>query len=213
MFIIYSILLIALLIVSDNELSKKYYVPLKVACSAFFVAIGLIEGCGLSVMLPVGLCALGDLFMALYNQKGRKRFLLTGIILFFGAHVGFLVDFYRIQPELDIVAIIAPVGLCALFAVLYKIAHFHMGKMKLPGLLYCFMVSSMCVKSLLIAWGNPFVEVQLLALGGVLFFLSDFSILFLYFYHFKKRRTKKLVHSFNLITYYVAIYLFLIILH
>ena len=43
--------------------------------------------------------------------------------------------------------------------------------------------------------------------AGILFWLSDFSLLFYYFYHFRNKSMEKAVQGFNLGTYYVAMLL------
>ena len=50
-------------------------------------------------------------------------------------------------------------------------------------------------------------DVIQIGIAGILFWLSDFSLLFYYFYHFKSKNIEKLVQGFNLATYYVAMML------
>jgi hypothetical protein len=48
-----------------------------------------------------------------------------------------------------------------------------------------------------------------LALAGILFLVSDFSIIFLYFYHYRSKTVKRIMHFGNLATYYAAILVFI----
>lgn len=47
-----------------------------------------------------------------------------------------------------------------------------------------------------------------LGLGGMLFFTSDFTIIFLYFYKFRKAENRRKIHCINLATYYFGILAF-----
>ena len=47
-----------------------------------------------------------------------------------------------------------------------------------------------------------------IGIAGILFFASDFSIIFLYFYKFKNKTNRQKVHIFNLLTYYMAVMAF-----
>lgn len=204
--VIYSVLLISLLFVCDNDYSKKYYVPFKTACSASFLLLLFINTRALdaspSLFGPLALCFVGDVLMGMYNTYKKKRFVLSGLVAFLIAHIFFLAYMINMAPNTSIVVALVPFAMLMVMAVVYKLCHFHMGKIKYPAFLYCYFVSAMCMKSFEIG--------GIIAIAGLLFFLSDFSIMFLYFFHFKRKTHKKIVHYFNLVTYYFAILLFIL---
>lgn len=203
--IVYILFLIGLLAVSDNQYSKKYYVPFKTACSALFLLILGInmmfsETAGI-LFYPLIACFLGDVLMGLYNTYAKKKYILIAIVTFLIGHVGFIYYMCENTAGTSAWVFLLPLAVCVVMAVIYKISHLHMGRVKYYAFVYCYFVSAMCIKA--IEFGG------LVTIAGVLFFLSDFSIMFLYFYHFKDKKKKVYVHYFNLITYYIAILLFI----
>ena len=207
--IVYVALLIALFRVCDNSLSRRYYVPLKVVCSASFLVILWINqffSDKLWMMFWALLaCFIGDLLMGLFNTYGRKRFMAIGIIAFMLGHVGLLNFMCRISPKTSPLVYILPIVPCLILIGMQKAFHLHMGNLFVPCVIYCYFVSTMTLKAIECAFnGRP-----ILGWAGVLFLLSDFTILFLYFYHYKRKSHKRLVHYVNLITYYMAILYFI----
>ena len=143
--------------------------------------------------------------MGLYNTYLRKQFMLIGIIAFMLGHVGFLTYMSRITDKTNPLVYILPVIPCLIFLYMKKSFHLHIGSLFVPCLIYCYFVSTMTLKSLECGLnGQP-----ILGVAGLLFLLSDFTILFLYFYHFRSRNVKRIIHFVNLATYYVAILLFI----
>ena len=207
--IVYLALLIALFRVCDNSLSRRYYVPLKVVCSASFLVILWIEqffSDKLWMMFWALLaCFVGDLLMGLYNIYMRKRFMVLGIIAFMLGHLGLLNYMCRITDDTSSLVYILPVVVCAFMVLIKKMWHLHMGSLFVPCLIYCYFVTTMTLKAIECGLSN----MPELAAAGILFWLSDFTILFLYFYHFTDKNTKRMVHYVNLATYYVAILLFI----
>ncbi|MBQ7148865.1 MAG: hypothetical protein IJR96_08955 [Pseudobutyrivibrio sp.] len=207
--LIYVALIIALFFVCDNSLSRRYYVPLKVVCSASFLAILWINQMfseKLWLMFWALLaCFVGDLLMAFYNTYRNKRVIALGIIAFMLGHVGLLNYMCRITDFTSVLVYILPVVFCLLVVLLRKCFHLHMGSLFVPCLIYTYFVSTMTMKAIECGVnGNP-----LLGVAGTLFLLSDFTILFLYFYHFRTVKNKRIVHFVNLGTYYAAILLFI----
>ena len=210
--IVYIALIIILLLVCDNRYSKKYYVPIKSACSASFLIIYIVnEFYGPDItrlLLPLIACFVGDILMGEYNIKHRKRFLGLAMAAFILGHIGFLAYMVSLTEYTSLIVIIGPIIACLIFYFVYRLMHLHMGYMKIGAYIYTLFISAVFLKSIetsLVCGESIFIM-----LGGVLFFLSDFSILFLYFYHFKNKNSKKLVHYFNLVTYYLAIYCFIL---
>ena len=207
--IIYVALLIALFYVCDNSLSRRYYVPLKVVCSASFLVILWINQVfseKLWLMFWALLaCFVGDLLMGMYNTYVKKEFITLGIIAFMLGHVGLLNYMCRITEKTNMLVYLLPVGVCLLLCGMKKMWHLHMGRLFVPCMIYCYFVSTMTLKAIECG-ANGMGEI---AAAGVLFLLSDFTILFLYFYHFPDKKNKRLVHFVNLSTYYMAILLFI----
>lgn len=207
--IIYVALIIALFAVCDNRFSRRYYVPLKVVCStSFLIILCLNQWYSIKLGLlfwPLLACFIGDLLMGFYNTYGRKQFIAIGIIAFMLGHVGLLNYMCRITDNTNFWVYILPVVPCLIFYGLKKASHLHMGSLIVPCMIYCYFVSTMTLKALECGLNG----MPILGFAGVLFLFSDFTILFLYFYHFKRRRNKRIVHYVNLATYYAAILLFI----
>ena len=208
--IIYIALIIALFLVCDNRFSRRYYVPLKVVCSTSFLIILIINqfySPKLWLMFwPLFACFLGDILLGLFNTYKRKRFMIIGIIAFMLGHVAFLNYMCRIQPDTNPWVYIAPVATVGAVIVIHKTSHLHMGVLFVPSLIYSYFVTCMTLKAVECGLhGKP-----LLGIAGVLFLISDFTILFLYFYHYRNKTNKRIIHYVNLGTYYLAIYLFLV---
>lgn len=207
--IIYVALIIALFAVCDNRYSRRYYVPLKVVCSISFLVIFFINyyysaKLGLLVWALLA-CFVGDILMGLYNTYMRKQFIALGIIAFMLGHVGFLNYMCRITNRTSVMVYIAPVVACLILLWMKKRYHLHMGSLLIPCVIYCYFVSTMTLKAVECALNG----LTLLGVAGVLFLISDFTILFLYFYHFSHIKNKRAVHYVNLATYYLAILLFI----
>ncbi len=207
--IIYVALIIALFAVCDNRFSRRYYVPLKVVCSISFLIILTInqfysEKLGL-LLYALLACFLGDLLMGLYNTYSRKQFITIGIIAFMLGHVGLLNYMCRITIGTNVLVYIVPIIPCIVLVVMRKIFHLHMGNLFVPCLIYCYFVSTMTLKAIECGLNG----LPILGIAGVLFLFSDFTILFLYFYHFRSLTAKRITHYVNLATYYAAILLFI----
>lgn len=207
--IIYVALIIALFAVCDNRFSRRYYVPFKVVCSASFLVILFLnqfysEKRGLLLWTLLA-CFVGDILMGLYNTYLRKQFILLGIIAFMLGHVGFLNYMTRITEKTNILVYILPVIPCLIFVAMKKGFHLHLGSLFVPCLIYSYFVSTMTLKAMECGLNG----MPLLGIAGMLFLLSDYTILFLYFYHFRSQNTKRIIHFVNLATYYIAILLFI----
>ena len=207
--IIYVALIIALFAVCDNSLSRRYYVPLKVVCSASFLVILWINQCfsqRLWLMFWALLaCFIGDVLMGFFNTYMRKQFITLGIIAFMLGHVGLLNYMCRITDHTSVLVYVLPVVVCLLLVGMKKLWHLHMGRLFVPCIIYCYFVTTMTLKAIECG-ANGMGEI---AAAGVMFLLSDFTILFLYFFHFSDKKNKRLVHFVNLGTYYMAILLFI----
>ncbi|MCR5416125.1 MAG: lysoplasmalogenase [Pseudobutyrivibrio sp.] len=203
--IIYGLLLIGLFAVCDNKLSAKWYLPMKIICSAGFLVILIERECYSEsihrLLLALIACFVGDIFMALFNSYHQKHYMAWGILVFMVGHVFLLINMCTYHQPTNPWIFILPIPICGLMYLLYKKIHLHMGRLFYPAFVYCYFVSAMALKAISVG--------GITMMAGALFFLSDFSILFLYFYHFHTKPLKKLCHYFNLATYYIAILLFI----
>lgn len=215
--VIYGILLILLMAVCDNKYSRRCYVPLKAVCSASFLVILILNNMFSEslhkLLIALIACFVGDVLMAYYNVRKDKHYMTLGTFVFIFGHIFLLIYMCEDYKPTYPLVFILPVFICGLMYLLYKKIHLHMGRLFYPSFVYCYFVSAMSLKAIevgayAIAQGNSHPAPYMIMAAGILFFLSDFSILFLYFYHFHKRWEKRLTHHFNLVTYYVAILLF-----
>ncbi len=214
MLVVYIALLIILFSVCDNAKSKKYYVPLKMICSgAFLVILGICTYKSNTPKIGLGLipsfifCFAGDLFMGIFYLKKRSKYIIGGIVTFFLAHVGFLIEMYLIEPSANIGIIMIPIIMLVVLSVGRIKLHMHFGKALVPVYIYTAVVSSLLAKGMqmLSLGGTSYIRI---GIATLLFFLSDFALAFQDFYHFKDKGMKKKIHIFNLSTYYMAMYIF-----
>ena len=195
--IIYVALIIGLFMVCDNSLSRRYYVPLKVVCSASFLVILLINhyySPKLSMIFwPLLACFLGDILLGLFNTYKRKRFMIIGIIAFMLGHVAFLNYMCRLKPDTNPWVYMAPIATVVVVLLVHNLCHLHMGVLFVPCLIYSYFVTCMTLKAIECGLNSR----PIIGMAGVLFLISDFTILFLYFYHYRNRTNKRIVHSYN----------------
>lgn len=213
--VIYSMLLAVLLVVTKEEYKPRYYGKAKLAASLGFVSAALICGCVsgnrllmLGMFPSLLLCVAGDVFLAKYQTGHVKRHMLLGIITFLLAHIGFLAVMYTLDPSAGLYVIVAPVAVLLIFVWCIRRFHLKLGKLRLPAMIYSVFVASMAVKAVALFCTMQGTFSLLISVGGVLFFASDFSIIFLYFYHYSNKGHRRYVQIFNLVTYYYAVLAF-----
>lgn len=201
--IIYLILVTVLILIAMFEPGKKHYIPCKMLCSTLFVIMGLLHSLSLAI-IGFCFCFAGDLFMGLYNRYRKKKFMGLGILLFLLAHVVFLIYLFALYPDLSYMLAVVPLLLCLLGLVLINFFHLHLGRLRYAALIYSVFVSAFMVKAVSIMLTNGSLKI---GCAGILFWLSDFSLLFYYFYHFRNKSMEKAVQGFNLGSYYIAMLL------
>ena len=198
----------------------------KMICSALFFSAGLlamkISGHSASsspytklILWGLFFGWLGDMFLHLITDKIVVFGL--GLFAFLGGHIFYIFAFQRAiertYPDkpffawYEIVAVLVLVGLVVLYAVLKKIK----GKayMAIPVVLYAVTISAMlakafryCIGEWLYGMNEHIVMLFLtIALGAVLFVLSDGSLGMILFAEQKKNRPLKI---FNIATYFAA---------
>ncbi len=213
--VVYMIELAILLFVAHTEYKDKYYVPIKMLCSITFVGAGILFGVvskhfmySKMLVLPLLFCALGDLFMGLYQVKRKKGNLILGIIFFLIAHIGLIDLLFKLDPAFNAYNVVIPIVTVLVFFIVKKWRHIHLGRIMPLACVYSIFLSLMLSKATQYMFMHPSIAGGWIGIAGILFFISDFSIIFLYFYKFKTKENRLKIHTLNLVTYYMAIIAF-----
>lgn len=150
-------------------------------------------------MLPAFVCCfIGDIFMALTDNKWNDTVFTVGVAAFALAHLGFLIAISQLFPfdarELILPAIVA---VCAVF--IDRIPGLDLGKLKTALVPYGFLVTWLFSKTLVwvLVGGGQVLSCTMMA-GALLFLLSDALLLFIYFY----AHPPKAFRFLNQVTYY-----------
>ena len=178
--------------------------------SSFFVLLGLV--CFLKVRTLTGqlifigliLGLIGDVFLNLRNQfegaKARAVF-AVGILAFLSGHFLYIAVLIRQTTSILLPAAIlaAAVSAAAIPPLMKRITAPSKG-LRIFGYVYLVIVIAMfsCAASLLFKLGTH-VNTVLFAIGGLLFMVSDFIMIY---YSFGKK--VRPLRAINLITYYIA---------
>lgn len=196
-------------VVCRPEWKKKYYLEAKILNSASFLTVFFISAYRSEaihtfwLMLPgILFCFVGDVFMALYNRQRKRQHFLLGVGIFLSGHLCFVRWLCSKQP-ITIFDLIIPILAVCFTWYLVSRRDIHTGKMQPFVVLYAFFVALFLSKALHLAWSEPTSAHIMIAVGSILFFVSDVSIIFLYF----QKRKGAAVHIFNLATYYAAMFL------
>lgn len=209
----YGLAFAGLILTCYGENFKKYHLAGKCICSLGFLLVAwfakmLSSNDVLFWRLLPALCGcfLGDYFLARKDMQKKQKMLLFGIISFLLGHAGFLFAFQIFLP-MDVVTVLLPLIGAFMTAGFLKLPQMETGKFKYPVLVYSYFVTALLVKCVQLAfYGDGSTFYRLILFGGLLFFVSDTIILFLYFYNKKYSVTR----FFNLLTYYSATFLFAI---
>lgn len=207
--VLYGILLTTFLYAVSKENYKERYIIWKSVQSVAFLLVfflaawvsGIIKTFWL--MLPAFACCFtGDVLLAFYNRYRKKRIFALGLLAFLAGHLFFIRWMSYIQKP-DAKDLVFPLVAVLITFWLTNGKLLHTGRLRPCILVYAFFVAMLAEKSLRIAVTLPELYHTLAGAGGLLFMISDVSILFLYFW---KKRNKK-IHLFNLLTYYIGIFL------
>lgn len=191
-----------------NRKYRKYFVLCKMLCSTTFLGTALIMAGTygkwrefLQLLPALLFCYLGDLLLGVHNKSRKSSFFLGGTASFGIAHGCFFIVLFGQQPlqGLDMVAVV----LIPLFIwLLGRSKSFHFGRYQYMAMGYGALVAGFSWKCILNAVALPNTANMLMAIGGVLFFVSD-SIIFLTSFWKKKVWA---FHGINFVTYYMAMY-------
>lgn len=141
------------------------------------------------------LSAAGDLLLGLSHHALIKDnpILLGGILTFALAHTAFIISFITLDQFSLFSAMIIPLIISGLFVILTAHTQFNFGKLRLPIILYSFIISTMLVIAL--NTGIPYVII-----GASLFVISDIILCFVFIY----RRKYPILSICNLLLYYLG---------
>lgn len=190
-------------------LAKGVCSTLFVLCAIFAFIYGGQNGTAAFAIMLAGLvlCACGDILLGIANRNAKKvskKPFVLGAVFFSFAHLAFCAMFYAKLP-FNWYDLILPVICVILVFMLEKSDKIRLKKIKPLALVYSFLVGLMTGKaaSMLFLAGGLYIGDVILAMGAVLFFISDVILMFLYF----GTNRRKLMRGANLVTYYVGIYL------
>ena len=196
-------------IVCNESWKKKYYIWAKGIASLGFMVVLVLSAYESGkwyqfwMMLPAFFCCLvGDVLMAAYNRFRKKIHFIVGLIIFLAGHLCFARWLCKMQP-MELINLVVPILAVVMTWGLTSSKKIHTGRLRPFILLYSFFVALFLSKGLYLVLTHFSVANLMIAVGSVLFFVSDISILFLYFY--KKRGSG--IHIFNLATYYYGVFL------
>lgn len=201
--IIYIIFFGLLMLAVYGKGYAKYYLMFKSMTSVIFVMLAfwvMREKLFWLWLMAFLFCFLGDVLLGMDERKEKNRFFVWGLVSFVTGHVFFIIRMSGLT-SFELWDLILPAGIALVTFFLIRHPKFHVGVHKRAVILYSLIVTLLCVKGydmLLLDryYWNVFV-------GSVLFFISDFLLLFIYFYEDKL----KIMRFFNLLTYYGAVFL------
>lgn len=209
--IIYMIFFTMLILTTYLEKYKKYYTLAKIFNSLGFIIVasygGLVVGNKIDFyyMLPALIfCFLGDVFLGINSQFDKKIFFVAGLFSFTIAHILYMIDFSRFAP-MALYDLMLPILSIFITYMLIKLENMDVQKeLRIFILMYSFFVTLLLTKGMdvLIICGINIKSV-LIFIGALMFFISDFIILFLYFY----KKKHHIVGTINLLLYYWGMFI------
>lgn len=214
------IILVPLFIKAQWPNKTKKSLTLKMICASLFVAIGVTAMVGgqndslYAILMVVGfiMCWFGDLFL---HVSPKKIYFLIGLVFFLIGHIFFasayttaITDLFPEASVFDWREIIAIVILLIVGIVGRDLTMSHrLGKTAVPVLIYAVALITMLVKACslgvryaLAGMPNATGVCLLLCFGGLLFVISDSTLVYI---NFDKRKTLPL-KAVNLVTYFGA---------
>lgn len=191
-FVYYGLAFAALITTCYNKKAKRFEVPAKAAASLGFVLIFTLSAikAGDSTlyikMLPAFIfCLAGDVLLSVNSVHSDKKMFLSGVAAFLIGHI-FFVAVFSGMVSFRPVDFIFPAAIVVLTIFVTRMDGMHMDGMSPYVTVYAFFVALLLSKAYSIynrIGANG--QTEFLLFGSLLFFLSDFLLLFLMFY--KKR--------------------------
>jgi uncharacterized membrane protein YhhN len=150
------------------------------------------------------------LLFCMFGDIGMEKGLIPGLPLFLVGQVFFIVAFLGQSLTIGVngesILITAIVTLVMIIYVLFILRYLEssekgLGKFRIPVIIYCAFLSGMFLSTILL-WMNTSMTFALVAIGGVLFVISDSIIAVREFHHPIKNSVLKIMS-----TYHAAIFL------
>lgn len=212
---VYAVEVAVLLWISESKYSKKYYIKAKMMCSISFVLIaGIFAGVSghwayfLQLFPTLLFCALGDLFMGYYRVRRYTRNIILGICCFLVAHICLLILLFGVIPDVSWWLVVIPIVAVMLLCIQKKMLNMHYGRLWIPVLIYSVFLSLDLAKSVEVMLFRPCISSAWIGVGGILFFISDYTLNFCYFCKLKTKRKASWMNLINLASYFFGILAF-----
>lgn len=218
--LVYLILLGQLLFVGGSRRFFKYYPASKTAASAGFLVLAPaawfagqsnVPAAAFAVcMAALLLCAAGDILLGFANLRGGSQGSLfkLGVVAFGLAHLVFCALYYT-ESRFYLLDLLPPLLCVAITFFFEKCKLLRLRRMRIPALCYSFLVGLMVTKAVGLTACDGLYDQRhlLLAVGSVLFIISDIILVFMYFGTHLTDRRRHILRFFNLSTYYIGVLL------
>ena len=207
-FLAIAVLITTVFIIVDYKGEPKRALMMKTLASIGFVSVAIsafLYGNGDGEYFKFILCGLilgliGDVALALraVYEKKKDKYFIIGLGAFLLGHIAYTIEFTKIS-SITVIEIIIAAIIVILFVIFGKLVKLQYGNMKPFVIGYMCVISVMVVKAVSIAITIGINEANMLiAVGAILFAISDMILAFIYFWN----RKVKVLSPLNLITYY-----------
>lgn len=202
MLLIYMMSFAGLMLASYHPSFHRYYLVSKSFTSCLFVLNVILNMKELNMVWFLAFvgCFLGDVFLGMDEKKDEKKHFVLGLSFFVLGHIFFVISM-SMMTGFEIFDLMIPVIMLFVTAFLIRLPKFNVQGQSFPILVYSVIVSLLVIKGFDMMVLNS--QYWSLFVATALFFISDFILLFLYFYEQSIRSLKFL----NLFTYYTAMFL------
>lgn len=202
----------------NNDARSRFI--LKIITSFSFVVLGVVivieqkgsfsDPYSLSILGALALAFLGDFGLGQYhlshpiNKIDKSHWQEIGFVFFSLSQIVYILTFFR-RFDFNPGYLLVPfVGLVLMFFVITRLKAFNKRRTALI-MVYTFLLTFMMASTLSAAQATKFNHLGLtLCVAGTLFAISDFTLIFKYYYH----KLRKLTTVVSCITYYAAQLLF-----
>jgi hypothetical protein len=195
--ILYLISWSMLMITVLRQLPQIVYRWIKIITAILFVSIGIFNDQPM-IIVTLALFFIGDVLLAFANGGQVKRWLIWGMLFFWLGHIGLIFCMLSYQG-FSYLSLILGFALVILIIIINKIfSALDFRGMYPVILLYGYTLGILGSLAIL-----NYSIIPLLALGIIIFILSDISLIFWYFYP----SCPRIVKLINVITYFGAVLL------
>lgn len=202
----------------NNDARSRFI--LKIITSFSFVVLGVVivieqkgsfsDPYSLSILGALALAFLGDFGLGQYhlshpiNKIDKSHWQEIGFVFFSLSQIVYVLTFFR-RFDFNPGYLLVPfVGLVLMFFIITRLKAFNKRRTALI-MVYTFLLTFMMASTLSAAQATKFNHLGLtLCVAGALFAISDFTLIFKYYYH----KLRKLTTVVSCITYYAAQLLF-----